>query len=127
MCLCIKKLNEEAVLTHLVYIIKFLVANHIAISPSIPEHISDFSLTENWEKDYHAGFNCFVLFLSGMTKEPFSWNGMSFGLLHFVQMKIYPTFIKLLSFVFPYLTPFFFTSSFLQLYQSKEQTMNPFI
>lgn len=53
MCLCItnkkkkKKIKQEAVLTHLVYIIKFLVANHIAHSPSIPEHISDISLAEN--------------------------------------------------------------------------------
>ncbi len=65
MCLCIKKLNEEAVLTHLVYIIKFLVANHIAHSPSIAEHISDISLTENRElreRPYQAGFNSFVLF-----------------------------------------------------------------
>jgi len=69
MCLCIKKkkINEEAVLTHLVYIIKFLVANHIAHSPSIPEHISDISLAEKKISEGKITKQASIVFL-------FKWN-----------------------------------------------------
>ena len=56
-----KNLCLEAVLPHLVYIIKFFVANQIVYSHSIPVHISDNSLAENrklTEKIWETGLNC---------------------------------------------------------------------
>lgn len=62
-----KNLRLEAVPPHLVYIIKFFVANQIVCSHSIPVHISDISLAENrklTQKIWETGLNCLSLRIS---------------------------------------------------------------
>lgn len=62
-----KNLCLEAVPPHLVYIIKFFVANQIVYSHSIPVHISDISLAENrkvTQKIWETGLNCLSLRIS---------------------------------------------------------------
>lgn len=62
-----KNLRLEAVPPHLVYIIKFFVANQMVHSHSIPVHISDISLAENrklTQKIWETGLNCLPLRIS---------------------------------------------------------------
>lgn len=62
-----KNMRLEAVPPHLVYIIKFFVANQTAYSYSIPVHISDISLAENrklTQKIWETGLNCLSLRIS---------------------------------------------------------------
>lgn len=57
----------QAVPPHLVYIIKFFVANQIVLSHGIPVHISDISLAENrklTQKIWETGLNCLPLRIS---------------------------------------------------------------
>lgn len=64
---CLENMRLEAVPPHLVYIIKFFVANQTVCSHSIPVHISDISLAENrklTQKIWETGLNCLSLRIS---------------------------------------------------------------